>query len=276
MENCDYLTAYYIEVCLKDTALIAGSLFGSNNNHYKTLIGALHLSMGIQTEILLEEIDLMINELEHEPAMKEVQKEIPPEPINKLAQRNTELSDRAEEGSDTEKGNVFIVHGHNDYTKEMIADFLKELGLRPIILHEQPNKGRTIIEKFEDHSSNAEYAVVLLTPDDVGALKSESNQLSPRARQNVVFEMGHFFGSLGRGKVCALLCPDVERPSDIDGIVYIILDKDNNWKHELTRELKAAGLNVEEQNSDIESRMEISYVAAGTGLSDAFGRIRPL
>lgn len=139
-----------------------------------------------------------------------------------------------------EKDRVFIVHGRDDSTKEMIAKFLEELGLEPIILHEQANKGRTIIEKFEDHSSNVKYVVILLTPDDIGGLKTELDKLSPRARQNVVFEMGWFFGRLGRGKVCALVSSGVDQPSDLHGIVYISLDQDDEWKSLLTRELKAA------------------------------------
>jgi len=100
-----------------------------------------------------------------------------------------------------------------------------------------------IIEKFEDYSSDVKYAVVLLTPDDFGRLKTEpSSKQSPRARQNVVFEMGYFFGRLGRGKVCALSYPGVERPSEIDGILYIILDERKEWKASLFRELKEAKL----------------------------------
>jgi len=173
-----------------------------------------------------------------------------------------------------EKDKVFVVHGRDDSTKTIIAQFLKELGLEPIILHEQPNKGRTIIEKFEDHSSNVKYAVVLLTPDDLGGLRSEPNKLSPRARQNVVFEMGHFFGSLGRGSVCALLSPGVERPSDIDGILYIPLDQKDEWKGSLFRELKATGLKVMQPINSSET--EVGLEAAGTGLSDSSGQIRPL
>jgi predicted nucleotide-binding protein len=141
------------------------------------------------------------------------------------------------------KDRVFIVHGHDDATKQMIAQFLKEIGLEVVILHEVPNKGRTIIEKFEAHSS-VEYAVVLLTPDDVGGLKSEPDKQSQRARQNAIFEMGYFFGSLGRGKTCALLHHGVEQPSDLHGILYIPLDQEGEWKLRLAKELKAAGLNV--------------------------------
>jgi predicted nucleotide-binding protein len=80
--------------------------------------------------------------------------------------------------------NVFLVHGHDAAVRESVARLLERLDLRPIILHEQPNMGRTVIEKFEAHA-DVGFAVVLLTPDDVGGAAS-TGKLSPRARQNVI------------------------------------------------------------------------------------------
>lgn len=139
---------------------------------------------------------------------------------------------------------VFIVHGRDRGTKEQVARFLEKLELEPIILHEQPNEGRTIIEKFEDYSDVA-YAVVLLTPDDVGKLASAKIKPRPRARQNVVFELGFFIGKLGRQRVCALYQKDVQLPSDFHGVVYVPLDESGAWKMSLARELKAARLKVD-------------------------------
>ncbi len=103
---------------------------------------------------------------------------------------------------------VFLVHGRDDGLKETVARFLGQLDLKPVILHEQANRGETVIEKFEAHS-DAHFAVVLLTPDDEGRLAGDpSAGLRPRARQNVVFEWGFFVGKLGRGKVCALYSLD--------------------------------------------------------------------
>lgn len=141
------------------------------------------------------------------------------------------------------QNSVFIVHGHEDSLKQSTARFLEKLGLQVIILHEQPDKGRTIIEKLIEHSS-VMFAVVLLTHDDVGGLKSEPNRLSPRARQNVIFEMGFFYGKLGRGKICALY-QDVEQPSDLHGVLYIPVDQEGSWKLRLAKEIKAAGLDVD-------------------------------
>ena len=136
---------------------------------------------------------------------------------------------------------VFLVHGHNNEIKETVARFLEKIDLYPIILHEQANKGQTIIEKFEEYS-DVSYAVVLMSPDDVGNSISNKDNLNFRARQNVIFELGYFFGKLGRKNVCALLNGDIERPSDYDGIIYIGFDNNDGWKMLLAKELKQAGL----------------------------------
>ena len=139
---------------------------------------------------------------------------------------------------------VFVIHGQDKSTRETVARFLEKLKLKPVILHEQPNEGRTIIEKFEDYA-DVTFAVVLLTPDDMGALKEQRSNLKYRARQNVVFEFGYFIGKLGRERVCALSNRDVEKPSDCDGILYVPLDNEDGWKMQLLRELKAAGFAVD-------------------------------
>jgi predicted nucleotide-binding protein len=94
-----------------------------------------------------------------------------------------------------DRSRIFIVHGHEDAPREAVARFIETLGFRPIILHERPNEGRTVIEKVEAHG-DVGFAVVLLTPDDEGCLKGETPE--PRARQNVLLELGYFIGRLGR------------------------------------------------------------------------------
>ncbi len=137
---------------------------------------------------------------------------------------------------------VFVVHGHDGERKLEVAEFIERVtGSRPTILHEQANRGRTIIEKFEGHAAEAGFAVVLLTGDDVGGVKGGS--LQPRARQNVVLELGFFMGSLGRSHVAALYEEGVELPSDIDGLLYLPLAGD--WQMQLAREMRAAGIDVD-------------------------------
>ena len=138
---------------------------------------------------------------------------------------------------------VFIVHGHDSGIKESTARFLQKLRLNPIILHEQPNSGNTIIEKFEKYATVG-FAIILLTSDDEGKSKKVS-ELKPRARQNVIFELGYFFGKIGRSRVCALYEEGVEIPSDYKSILYIKLDDAEGWKRKLTQELINAKMDVD-------------------------------
>jgi predicted nucleotide-binding protein len=142
---------------------------------------------------------------------------------------------------------VFVVHGHNETVKQTVARTLEKLGLEPIILNEQNNSGKTIIEKFEENSSNVDFAVILLTAYDEGKSKKEEKYKN-RARQNVVFEMGYFTGKLGRNRVLLLLENGVDKPSDLDGIVYTPIDENDGWKLKLVKELKAAHFTVSADN----------------------------
>jgi predicted nucleotide-binding protein len=155
------------------------------------------------------------------------------------ALRNAISYSERESGSMSIK-RVFIVHGHNGEAKESVARFVEKLNLEAIILHERPNKGRTIITKFQEESDGVGFAVVLMTPDDEGRAASAANA-KPRARQNVVFELGFFIGKLGPGRVAALVKGDIEKPSDLDGVVYISLDS-ADWRVNLATEFRAAGL----------------------------------
>lgn len=137
---------------------------------------------------------------------------------------------------------VFIVHGHDDGAREMVARFLERIGLEAIILHEQANQGRTIIEKVVAHG-NVGFAVVLLAPDDEGCAKG--GEPEPRARQNVLLELGYFIGRLGRDKVCALKRGKLEIPSDFAGVVWETMDTSGGWKQSLARELEAAGHTID-------------------------------
>jgi predicted nucleotide-binding protein len=144
----------------------------------------------------------------------------------------------------TVNNDIFIVHGHDEAAKHTVARFIEKLDLQPIILHEKPNAGRTLIEKFEHHSA-VSFAIVLLTPDDVGHPKGREDEKSPRARQNVIFELGYFLGKLTRARVCALHQGDVEILSDYLGVVYIPMDTSGAWQLQLAKEMKQAGLDVD-------------------------------
>jgi predicted nucleotide-binding protein len=140
---------------------------------------------------------------------------------------------------------VFVVHGHDEAARESVARFLEKLGVGAIILHEQPTGGRTLMEKLE-HYSDVDFAVILLTPDDVGAVGGTgAPQLQPRARQNVVLELGYFVGKLDREHVCALYSGPLELPSDYLGVGFVPLDRGGGWRLQLARELRAAGVAVD-------------------------------
>jgi predicted nucleotide-binding protein len=146
--------------------------------------------------------------------------------------------------SESSSDRVFVVHGRDPGIKESVARFLEKLGLEPVILHEKPNEGRTIIEKFSDYS-DVHFAVVLLTGDDEGRLRGTEESLRPRARQNVILELGYFLGKLGRARVCAIYDEGVDIPSDYQGVIFVPLQPPERWRSDLVRELKAARFNVD-------------------------------
>lgn len=138
---------------------------------------------------------------------------------------------------------VFLAHGRDTGSMNEVARFLERIGLTPIILVERPNQGKTIIEKFESNS-DVRFAIVLLTPDDVGGFQRGGNGFEPRARQNAIFELGFFIGKLGRDRVCALTKGHIEIPSNYSGVLYIPMDDAGGWKYSLENELSATDLLV--------------------------------
>lgn len=141
---------------------------------------------------------------------------------------------------------IFIVHGHDDALKHSVARFLEKLDLKPIILHEQPDQGRTIIEKFTEYS-NVPFAIILLSPDDIAHSKNTPNIEETRARQNVIFEFGFFIGKLGRNRVMILYKHEnnFKFPSDYQGVLYIPIDEHEGWKTKVLKELKTFGYTID-------------------------------
>ncbi len=142
---------------------------------------------------------------------------------------------------------IFVVHGHDDDALTRVRLFLHDVDLDPIVLRAEPSGGRTIIEKVEYYvtAENVAFAVVLLTPDDIGYAKDKSGDARGRARQNVILELGYCIGKLGRSHVCALTKGDIERPSDYEGVVYVSMDSGSDWRHEVAQEINAAGIAVD-------------------------------
>jgi len=176
-----------------------------------------------------------------------------------------EISEEQEKPKRPLSKHIFIVHGRDDKPKLELARMLEKLGFDVIILSEQPDKGRTIIEKLEQETIDVGYTFVILTPDDIGfedlvqelgkqyPLVSEfvksrpivSSLLKPRARQNVILELGYFVGKIGRNRVCCLYKGDVELPSDIHGVLFKKFEKSVEECYKgILDELKAAGYEI--------------------------------
>lgn len=154
-----------------------------------------------------------------------------------------ELKEESINGQDTEQtfqekdfSKIFIVHGHDGELQQAVARLIEKQGIEAIILSEQANKGKTIIEKLEENS-DVSCAICLFTPDDTGKANNETNYKA-RARQNVVLEAGYFMGKLGREHVVYIAKEGIELPSDLQGVVYT---NANNWQFDLLKELREIG-----------------------------------
>jgi len=118
---------------------------------------------------------------------------------------------------------VFVVYGHDGTSRTQLEAMLRRWGLEPLILDQLPTEGQTVIEKLESALSQASFGVVLATPDDEGHRADHPDERALRARQNVVLELGMLLTKLGRPNVAILLKTqeNMERPSDIQGLIYI-------------------------------------------------------
>ncbi|PWC26771.1 hypothetical protein CR165_21405 [Pseudoroseomonas aestuarii] len=236
-----------LETSIEETL---GAVFGSGTIEYNRYYGAHQLDAGGRAM-------LMIGGSGPEP-ISEVRDDIEKGKQSSLALLRQAIRFLEEEITDRENETapsvpaqakrpsrkVFVVHGHDEAALQSVARYLEKLGLEAIILREQPDQGLTIIEKFEGCAAEVGFAVVLLTPDDIGGSTMGPQQAS-RARQNVIFELGYFAGKLGRGRACLLRKGDVEIPSDLYGVIYTDLDIAEGWKMKLVRELKAAKLDFD-------------------------------
>lgn len=160
--------------------------------------------------------------------------------LEDIADENTETSQVAREPNPDNMDKIFIVHGHDGELKHAVARLVEKQELKAIILSEQANKGKTIIEKFEENS-DVSGAICLFTADDLGHAKATQDE-QPRARQNVVFEAGYFMGKLGRKHVVIIAEKGVELPSDMQGMVYTNKD---NWETDVLKDLKAMGYPID-------------------------------
>ena len=160
--------------------------------------------------------------------------------IEELKEESEETQVTAHAEKTEEFLKIFIVHGHDGELKQAVARIIEKQGIEAIILSEQANKGRTIIEKFEDYS-DVGGAICLFTADDYGRAKKDKKSKT-RARQNVVLETGYFMGKLGRDHVVLIADKGIEMPSDLSGVVYT---DTGSWQFALLKELAAMGYKVD-------------------------------
>jgi predicted nucleotide-binding protein len=144
---------------------------------------------------------------------------------------------------------VFVVYGHDETAKNHLEAMLRRWNLEPLILNQLPSEGQTIIEKLEKYTADVKFAVVLATPDDEGHRAKRDDEKAYRARQNVVLELGMMLSRLGRSRVAIILKQqaNMERPSDIQGLIYIPF-KDDLQKEAgtiLAKEMVAQGYHID-------------------------------
>jgi predicted nucleotide-binding protein len=196
-------------------------------------VGIVSFGLSNRVETFKKDMDNRINCLES------ISERLPLIPQKQHKRFPTRIPERKSSSRD-----VFVVHGHDESARETLARFIEKLGLRAVILQEQPKGGRTIIEQLEEYS-DVGFAIVLMTLDDIGVSVGETEESKLRARQNVIFEFGYFLGKLERNKVRILRKGDVEIPSDLQGVLYIPMDSAGAWRMELAKEIKNAGIDVD-------------------------------
>jgi len=228
-----------------NTEVVLRTVFGENGRTYLKF-KKVRFSPGVITSStnfeayrrkgVLETIALLKSAQREVELMEEFQQ-------NQIAEEVEKTIEVTDKGAGKDQ-RIFIVHGHDDAKKHQLARFLSNLtGHEPVILHEQPNKGSVLIQKLEANAQKTGFAVVLLTADDEGKAKRDSDY-RPRARQNVVFELGFFIAALGRENVAVLMEDGVEEPGDVTGLVYTPLDPAGAWKTSIATEIEESGIPV--------------------------------
>ncbi len=143
---------------------------------------------------------------------------------------------------------VFVVYGHDEEAKTQLEAMLRRWNVEPLILDQLPSEGKTIIEKLENYTDQANFCIVLATPDDEGHRRDHPEEKAFRARQNVVLELGMMLSKLGRDRVAILLRnqEETERPSDIHGLIYIPFKDDiDEAALQLAKEMSVKGYSID-------------------------------
>jgi predicted nucleotide-binding protein len=153
-----------------------------------------------------------------------------------IEERGRKDSDKAINKT-SHKKNIFIVHGHNDSIKDKVANFISKLGIEPIILNKQTNRGQTLLEKFEEYS-DIKTAIIIFTNEDMGNY-NDGSEYEKRAGQNMIFEAGYFLGKLGKKNTIVIAEQGVMLPSVLEGYTYFKMDREDKWKTDIAKKLKS-------------------------------------
>lgn len=148
----------------------------------------------------------------------------------------------------TDLKKIFIVHGHDRDARDQLELILMRLGLQPFILQNSDGGGKTIVEALEKHIyEDSAFGIILMTPDDFGFAKNEGEtEKKPRARQNVILEMGMVMAKLGRERMAIIQKGTLERPSDTDGILRIEFNEHvREIAPKLAQRLQGAGFDID-------------------------------
>lgn len=157
---------------------------------------------------------------------------------------------------------VFLVHGHDSVAVSDVEVHLTELGVKTFILSRVGGAAQSLLQKFLESAADAKFAIVILSADDLGASRIQydaegvaDRALQFRARQNVILELGFFYGLLGWENVFVLyrppdkVYPNFERPSDIDGVVFDLMDSTGTWRDSLAQKLSKAGFDLTQRST---------------------------
>lgn len=109
---------------------------------------------------------------------------------------------------------AFIVHGGKSEARDKLYRFLSALGIKPLIIDEEPREGRSVNEQVEHYSKQADCAIILGTADDK---ELKDGKLYPR--RNVFIEIGRFQEKFSN-RIIYLLEEGASLPSDISEKLY--------------------------------------------------------
>ena len=228
---------FFVDGCIVNKEKITRLLVKKTNDTIENLTKKANASIPNNVFCILTHENIFENRAE------DVTRDFITEARSKIQVLNANKKEQKTASNTTSFSKVFIVHGHDELANTEVARFIEKLGLEAIILSEQPNEGKTIIEKIEDYA-DVGFAIVLYTPCDEGRAINSSD-LKQRARQNVVFEHGFFIGQLGRDHVHALKKGEIELPNDISGVIYTPMDEAKAWQYKIAKEMRTVGYNID-------------------------------